>query len=1111
MPVFRPVDPKQSFPALEAEILALWRREKVFEQSVALRAGAPVFVFYEGPPTANGRPGVHHVLSRVFKDVFCRYKTMRGWQVPRKGGWDTQGLPVEIEVEKAMGLNGKPDIERVGVDKFNAACRASVFRYLQDWEKLTERIAFWVDTEHAYQTCTNDYIESCWAILRTLWDGGLVFQDYKVTMHCPRCGTSLADHEVAQGFKDDVVDPSVYVKLRVLPGQVLPFYSADADVTADGPTSFLVWTTTPWTLPANAAVALKGDATYALADVEGERYVVLADAVPAVLGEGARVLATARGEQLVGVQYEPLYAGVGLDGRPADTSAAYRALADETVLLGEGTGIVHIAPAYGDLEVGRRHGLPVLFSVDLSGMMLPAFAPAAGLFFKKADAKITADLKKRGLMWRAETVKHSYPFCWRCDTPLLYFAKSSWYIRTTARKDQMMALNATINWVPPFIGTGRFGDWLANNVDWSLSRERYWGTPLPFWRCRGCGASECIGSVAELERRAGQAPGAYAALDLHRPAVDAVEWPCDAAGCGGGVRRRVPEVADAWFDSGAMPYAQHHYPFENRELFARSFPSDFISEAVDQTRGWFYSLHALSTLLHGSVAYKNCVVLGHILDGQGRKMSKRLGNIVDPWTVLDSEGCDALRWYFFTASPPWQPRRFSPELVQRSLRSFLLPLWNVYSFFVTYGNLELEALGRRAVPPAERPRIDQWVLAALHALVEKVTAQLDAYDVTGAGRAIEGFVDELSTWYVRRNRDRFWRRLGGGGGGGAGGAGAAPGGPDDDKLAAYLTLEECLVTVAKLIAPFAPFLAEDLYQNLVRRRDAAAPATERASAPVSVHLCDFPVADPARIDRALLEETAVVQRVVTLGRAVREKHELSTRQPLAEAHVAVPNAATQAAGAVRRFEREIRDELNVKKVTVVERAGDLVRYKVRTNIALLGKKLRNRLPPTTAALQAADAAAVAVEVLAGRPFTVTLGDGSQVTLAPDEIEVMSEAAPGFAAAEDQGYVVALSTAVTPELRMEGIAREVARRVSELRKGAQLVVEATIATLYAVEPAAEHPALVRDALTAHREYLMSETLSRTFDEVDGAAIAAGPHAAVIELAEGRIHLAIRPVS
>jgi len=893
---------------------------------------------------------------------------------------------------------------------------------------------------------------------------------------------------VAQGFKDDVVDPSVFVKMRLLPGQALPFDGEAQGATSDAaPTAFLIWTTTPWTLPANAAVALKDDAVYALAELGGERYVLHEAEVAKVLGEEARVLGRATGRAIASIRYEPLYPSHGLDGRPADTTGAHRALVDETVLLGEGTGIVHIAPAYGDLEVGRRHGLPVLFSVDLSGTVLPAFAsfPFAGLFFKKADPKITRDLEKRGLLLRAGTVKHSYPFCWRCDTALLYFAKTSWYLRTTARKERMLALNATIGWTPPFIGEGRFGDWLRNNVDWALSRERYWGTPLPFWRCAECGAAECVGSVAELERRAGRPAGAFAALDLHRPAVDDVELDCAAAGCGGRARR-VPEVADAWFDSGAMPYAQNHFMFETDAPPDR-FPCDFISEAVDQTRGWFYSLHALATMLYDSVAYKNCVVLGHILDGHGQKMSKSKGNVVDPWTILDSEGSDALRWYCFTATPPWQPRRFSQELVRQSLRAFLLPLWNVYSFYVTYGNLELEALGRAPVPAAERPRIDRWVLAALHALVRDVTAALDAYDVTGAGRKIEAFVEELSTWYVRRNRERFWRRLDPGADAGAGGA-------DRDKLAAYQTLEECLVTVARLLAPFTPFVAEELWQNLVRGRDAGAPA--------SVHHADFPVADPALIDDALLEETEVVQNVVAIGRSVRAKHELKTRQPLAEALVAVPAGRPAAADAVRRFEREIKEELNVESLRLADRASDVVRYSVRANIALLGKKLRGQLPAVKAAILAADAGALAARVQAGEAVTVSTPAGD-VTLAPEEIEVLSEAVPGFAAAEQGGIVVALATEITPELRQKGIAREVARNISELRKGARLAVEQTIHTQWATETET-----LKDALERHAGYVMNETLSGSFTQVALGAIA-GPHTAEVELDEGKIALAIRP--
>ncbi|HPH25419.1 MAG TPA: isoleucine--tRNA ligase, partial [Pseudomonadota bacterium] len=685
---FLPVDPKQSFPKLEEKILQFWRDQKVFEESTQ-EDGRPMFVFYEGPPTANGLPGIHHVLARAFKDVIPRYKTMRGYRVPRKAGWDCHGLPVEVEVEKRLGLRGKQQIEELGVAEFNKQCRQSVFRYIKEWDRLTERIGFWLDTEHPYRTLDNDYIESCWALLQQLWDRKLLTRDYKVTKHCPRCGTSLAEAEAGQGMKEDVDDPSVFVRLRLLPGQALPVAPLSTD---SGKVAVLVWTTTPWTLPANAAAALNADADYGVYEVGSDgagdkEYIIFLNSQAETILKGKKehtLLGLVKGSQLAGLRYQPLYDGVGQGGAEIDKSSAYRLLVDTTVELGEGTGIVHIAPAYGDLDVGRRHGLPVLFSVGLDGLVLPAFAKFAGKFFKEADPLVTRDLKERGLLWNSGRIKHSYPFCWRCDTPLLYFAKDSWYIRTTAVRDQMIEQNQRIKWYPEHIREGRFGDWLRNNVDWAISRERYWGTPLPLWQCDKSGEILCIGSIEALNQKVGRDLRLDADFDLHRPYIDGVTWESPA----GGTFRRVKDVIDCWFDSGAMPYAQHHYPLEHKDDFGQYFPAGFISEGVDQTRGWFYTLHALGVLLRGEPAFQNCIVLGHILDGEGRKMSKRLGNIVDPWSVLNTEGADALRYYLYTASPPGQPRRFSQALVQKSLRQFLLTLWNCYSFFATYAEVE---------------------------------------------------------------------------------------------------------------------------------------------------------------------------------------------------------------------------------------------------------------------------------------------------------------------------------------------------------------------------------------------------------------------------------------
>ncbi len=1058
---FQQVDARVNFPKLEENVLEFWRNEKVFEKSLEMREGKERYVFYEGPPTANGRPGIHHVLARVFKDLFPRYKTMRGYYVPRKAGWDTHGLPVEVEVEKKLGFSGKQDIENYGIAEFNKLCRQSVWEYVQEWEKMTERIGYWADMENAYITYDNNYMETDWWIMKTLWDKGLVFQDYKVTMHCPRCNTSLSDAEVAQNFKDDVDDPSVYVKLRLLPGEVerLPFDAQGRRV------SFMVWTTTPWTLPANVAVALKGDADYVLAAPhEGdEAYLVARVFANTLFGEGKYdVLGEAKGEQLVGFRYEPLYKGVGANSLPVDLSGAYRSILDEIVEVNptdhDSTGLVHIAPAYGDLEVARRDGnLPTLFSVDLAGKVVDAFPQFGNKFFKKADPDITRDLKERGFLFKSGRVLHNYPFCWRCQTPLLYFAKTSWYIRTTAYKAQLIENNQRINWYPDNIKNGRFGNWLENNVDWAVSRERYWGTPMPIWRCDKTGQFECLGSVAELEQKVGKS---LKDMDLHRPYVDELTYASPFAE--GGTMKRIPDVLDCWYDSGAMPFAQEHYPFEHKDDFGQLFPADFICEAIDQTRGWFYTLHALGTLVQNDLCFKNVICLGHILDGEGQKMSKSKGNIVDPWKVVNEQGADALRWYLYTANPPGQPRRFSQDLVSESIRRFLLTLWNTYSFFVTYANLDqpdLSEAGR--VPVANRPVIDRWLISRLNALVQDVTEMLDGYDVTGAGRAIEGFVDDLSNWYVRRNRRRFWKSE-----------------SDTDKLAAYQTLYEALVTVTKLAAPFIPFVTDDMYRNLV--------LAVQPDAPMSVHLADFPKADPALIDEKLLKETGSVIRVVSLGRAARSAAKLKVRQPLLEVLVK-PRNADEREG-LERFVQQVLEELNVKNLQVVtpEQSSDIMNYTIKANFKLLGPKLGKRLGEVQKVLAGVNGSQVAAQVRAGQNVSVTLSDGETISLTPEEVLVEAKQKEGYAVVEDGGYVVALNKTVTPELKREGLLRDLVRFIQDSRKNAGFNVSDKISTYYQFEADKEGLSAELDAAlaeTSGARYVMSETLSTTVTKGD----------------------------
>lgn len=908
--MFRPVSSKVNFPQLEKAILSFWKEHQIFERSLETRCGATQFTLYEGPPTANGSPGIHHVLSRVFKDVIPRYKTMKGYYAPRKGGWDTHGLPVELEVEKMLGFTGKAQIEGYGVAKFNALCRESVFSYLKEWEAMTERIGFWLDLEHAYRTLENSYIESCWWALKQLWDKGLIYQGYKVTPHCPRCGTSLSSHEVALGYRDDAEDPSVYIKFKLAPSSLskgTKVHSLLPLASQTKPAFFLAWTTTPWTLPGNTALAVASEAQYSI--MEGsDDYLILAAALEEKIGlEGYKSVATVCGRDLVGLEYQPLFNphdfsverkgfDIGaaeenlsyemLTLQPVKTDLTYRVISGDFVSMEDGTGIVHIAPAFGevDFEVGKSEGLDFVQPVSLDGKMTGTY-PFAGKFVKDADLLVLEDLKSKGLLYRSERIVHTYPFCWRCEAPLLYYAKRTWYIRTSLKKEALLSGNAEINWYPEHIKYGRFGNWLENNVDWAFSRERYWGTPLNIWSCSNCSGYECVGSLAELKAKP-NLEGLVEPLDLHRPFVDDITFSCSK--CGGRMKRQT-EVIDCWFDSGAMPFAQWHYPFENQDAFKRSFPADYISEAVDQTRGWFYSLHAISTLLFDRPCFKNVICLGHILDAEGEKMSKARGNVVDPWSVLDSYGADALRWYLFTAAPAGNVRRFSSDAVAEVLRNFLLTLWNTYSFFVIYANID--GFDPKSVGTPSLSDLDKWIISRLNQLIADVDEALGNYDPTSAGRKVETFVDELSNWYVRRSRRRFWKSQ-----------------SDADKLAAYTTLYGCLVTLTKLLAPFVPFVAEEIYRNLVCSVD--------SKAVESVHLADFPVPDRAQIDAELVEATRLAMTVCSLGRAARAKAGIKVRQPLSKALVKLKSAGEKKA--LKKLTYQILDELNVKEVEFPE-------------------------------------------------------------------------------------------------------------------------------------------------------------------------------------------------
>jgi len=1072
--MFKPVDPRVNFPKLEEGILAFWQRNAIFRRSVEERPEDKLFVFYEGPPTANARPGIHHVLSRVFKDLIPRYKTMQGYRVPRKGGWDTHGLPVELEIEKELGLKSKPEIEAYGIAAFNAKCKESVSRYVEEWTRLSERIAYWADYDDPYVTWHNNYIESGWWLLKQMWDHGLVYQDYRVGPYCPRCGTSLSDHEVSLGYQDDTPDPSVFPKFRVLSSEFLAATGVEA--VFEGPLSLVAWTTTPWTLPANVALAVNPEATYGLYEHEGEHYVVAAALAEKVLGERASHVASFPGTALVGLKYEPLYrpellnltpawfdeearirrpALLILDGNDAPVVRAVHELTDgrriviaaDYVSLDDGTGIVHTAPAFGaeDFELGRKRQLLFVQPVDLRGIMAPDL-PGAGKFVKQADADVIRDLEARGLMLRHGTVKHTYPFCWRCGTPLLYYAKPSWYIRTTKQKAALLEGNSRINWYPEHIKNGRFGNWLENNIDWAVSRERYWGSPLPIWVCESCGDPSCIGSKVELVQRAIEPAKAEALDDLHRPFIDDILLRCDACG---GTARRIPEVADAWYDSGAMPYAQWHYPFENQDEFLRNFPADFICEAIDQTRGWFYTLHAEATLLAASeavpdsIAFKNVICLGHINDEKGNKMSKSKGNTVSPWEVLDAHGADATRWYMYTASPAGSSRRFSLGLVEEGLRRFLLTLWNTYSFFVSYANID-DADPRIAPPVDAVPELDRWLLSELNALVLKVTEELEAYDPTDAARAIETFVDDLSNWYVRRSRRRFWR-------------GASE--SDTDKQSAYHTLYTALVTVSKLLAPFTPFIAEELYQNLVCSLDDAAPA--------SVHLAEWPKADRSRIDDSLNAETQLVKRICSLGRAARAKAQIKVRQPVAEVLVKV--RTSDEAVALRKNENLVLEELNAKRLRLIEDETLVVTYEVKPNLPVLGKKYGAEVAAIRAGLAQLAAADVAEAVRRGRPVDVVTAT-AQRTLEAEDILLVAQDADGFATASESGYTAAISTTITPELADEGLAREVVRRLQDMRREAGFDLADRITTWY------QGSSELGRVMQAHAAYIQGETLT-----------------------------------
>src|SRR3954447_5455022 len=1002
-------DPNQNLVALEERVRERWRERDVFHESLRRRADAPQWVFYEGPPTANGRPGSHHVLARVFKDIYPRYRTMRGFRVDRKGGWDCHGLPVEIAVEQKLGLKTKGEIETIGIAEFNRLCRESVFEYLEDWNALTERIGFWLDLDNAYRTLDDSYIESVWWALRQIYDKGLLYESYRVVPYCPRDETALSSHEVSLGYQD-VADPSVYVRF--------PVVGADE--------SLLVWTTTPWTLVSNAAVAAHPELTYVRARLDGETYILAASLVERVLGEGAEVLDSFPGTELEGVRYEPPFPFIA--GSEYGERGHSVVLAD-FVTATDGTGLVHTAIAFGedDFNLGRQYGLAVINPVRADGTYDERIGPYAGRFVKNADADLIEDLRARGLLLRSEIYEHSYPHCWRCGTPLLYYAKPSWYIATSRLRDRLLAANESVTWHPDHIKHGRFGDWLEHNVDWALSRERYWGTPLPVWRCEN-GHVHCVGSYAELEELSG-----VTLDDHHRPYVDEVGFPC--AQCGARMTR-VPEVIDVWFDSGSMPFAQHHAPFENGERFDAHFPADFICEALDQTRGWFYSLLAISTLLFDRAPYRNVVCLGLLVDAEGQKMSKSRGNVVAPWDVLERFGADAFRWFFFTSKQPWDGYRFSVEAVGEGVRQFLITLWNTYRLFVLYANVN--GVARDA--DAERTELDRWILSRLDATVETAGERLDDYDATSAGRAIAAFVDDLSNWYVRLSRRRFW----------------------DGDPGAFATLRECLLVSAHLLAPLTPFVADEIYENL----DGSEP---------SVHLRDYPVARGR--DEALEQAMETVRDAVELGRTARAQGKVKLRQPLREAVVV---AAPREREAIERFHQLVLDELNVKELRYVSEADELGRWELKPNYRTLGPRFGKDMPQVAQAVAALDASTAAATLRDGGTVGIAI-NGGEHPLTADDVQLVLQPLEGYQVERSGTHAVALNLELDGDLKLEGLAREVVHAIQNARKSAGLNVEDRISLTLGGAPE------LLEAVRAHEKYVTGETLATSLS-FDGADVA-----------------------
>ena len=987
--MYKKINPNMNFVEREEKVLKFWKENRIFEKTLEKTKDGEEFSFYDGPPTANGKPHIGHILTRVMKDIIPRFKTMKGYHATRKAGWDTHGLPVELEVEKQLGMDGKQDIEKYGIEPFIQKCKESVWKYKTEWEKMSDRVGYWVDMEHPYVTYDDNYIESEWWSLKNIFDRGLIYKGHKIVPYCPRCGTALSSHEVAQGYKD------VEEKTAV----------AAFKVKGEEETYVLAWTTTPWTLPSNVALCMNPDYDYVKIESKGAKFILAKERVHVFFNEGEySVIEEKKGADYEGLTYEPLYACY------KGVKNAYRVVTDGYVTLDEGTGVVHIAPAFGedDARVGRKYDLPFVQMVDDRGNMTEG-APFAGTFCKDADKLILKDLKEKGLLFKTLTVTHSYPFCWRCDTPLLYYARSTWFISMTKVKEELLKNNASVNWIPDSIGKGRMGNFLENVIDWGLSRERYWGTPLPIWVCDDCGETIAIGSKAELKEKG----GIEGDIELHKPYVDKITIKCPKCGK---TMHRTPEVIDCWYDSGSMPFAQLHYPFENKDKFEKTFPAQFISEAVDQTRGWFYTLLAISTLMFDKAPFKNCIVLGHVNDKNGIKMSKHKGNVVDPWSVLDKQGADAVRWYFYTNSSPWIPSRFYGEAVSEVQRKFLGTLFNTYSFYVLYAEIDKFNPTEYKLSDCKLSVMDKWILSAMNTLIKFVDDSLENYKITEAAREISDFVDKLSNWYVRRCRERYWGSE-----------------MTEDKKAAYMTLYTVLEATARLVAPFVPFIAEEIYRNIVCSVD--------ASAPESVHLTSFPTADENYIDSALERGMAIAEEAAVLGRAARNAASVKNRQPLNEILLCGEHVGELSEDMLAI----IRDELNVKRIEYVADAGDYVSYSVKPQLKTLGPKYGAKLGKIRAYLT--ENPEKVVSGLRGADeysFTV---DGEEIALGKDDVLITVLNKEGYSVQSGGGITVILDVTLTPELIEEGYMREIVSKVQTMRKDSGFEVTDHIALYY----------------------------------------------------------------